>query len=475
MNSTIWRREAIEKYMKSNKYPRIIIGAGSSGAGKTTITCAIIKALVNRKLSVASFKCGPDYIDTMFHGKIVGEKSRNLDPYFFSDNTLRFLLANHAEGKDISVIEGVMGYYDGISMKGEASTYEVASITDTPAILIVNAKAAALSIIAEIEGFLNFKEDSKISGVIFNGCTEWMYPQLKEEVEARFNGRVMPLGFLPNLPEASLESRHLGLVTADEVDDIEEKLALLSEAAEKYLDIDGIINLANSASESFFDEVIPTIFFDKVRIAVARDKAFCFYYEDSLALLEKMGAEIIEFSPLGDECLPEGIDGVYLGGGYPEIYANELKENQGMRKSIKDAIEGGMPCIAECGGFMYLLENIEVEGEVFEMTGALPRKSFDAGRLVRFGYIELEAKKDNMLCALGEKIRGHEFHHWDAEFTGEDFVATRPSGKSWPCVFANENLYAGYPHFHFYSNLKFAENFYKACLKRKEDGNDRNN
>ena len=471
----IWKREATEKYMKSNKFPRIIIGAGASGAGKTTITCAIIKALVNRNLSVASFKCGPDYIDTMFHGKIVGEKSRNLDPYFFSDNTLRFLLANHAEGKDISVIEGVMGYYDGISMKGEASTFEVASITDTPAILIVNAKAAALSIIAEIEGFLNLKEDSKISGVIFNGCTEWMYPQLKKEVEERFKGRVRPLGFLPNLPEASLESRHLGLVTADEVEGIEEKLNLLAEAAEKYLDMEGIINLANSASELYFEEVIPPLFFDKIRIAVARDKAFCFYYEDSLALLEKMGAEIIEFSPLNDEFLPDEIDGIYLGGGYPELYAKDLKKNQSMRNAIKTAIERGLPCIAECGGFMYLLENIEVDGEAFEMTGALPGKAFDAGKLVRFGYIELEAKKDNMLCAAGERIKGHEFHHWDAEFTGEDFTATRPSGKSWPCVFASENLYAGYPHFHFYSNLKFAENFYKACLKWKEAERDRDN
>lgn len=461
--------------MKSNKFPRIIIGAGASGAGKTTITCAIIKALVNRKLSVASFKCGPDYIDTMFHGKIVGEKSRNLDPYFFSDNTLRFLLANHAEGKDLSVIEGVMGYYDGISMKGEASTFEVASIADTPAILIVNAKAAALSIIAEIEGFLNFKEDSKISGVIFNGCTEWMYPQLKKEVEERFKGRVRPLGFLPNLPDASLESRHLGLVTADEVDDIEEKLCLLAEAAEKYLDMEGIINLANQASELYFEEVIPTLFFDKIRIAVARDKAFCFYYEDSLTLLEKMGAEIVEFSPLNDELLPDEIDGIYLGGGYPELYAKDLKENQSMRDAIKAAIDRGLPCIAECGGFMYLLENIEVDGEAFEMTGALPGKAFDAGRLVRFGYIELEAKKDNMLCSAGERIKGHEFHHWDAEFTGEDFTATRPAGKSWPCVFASENLYAGYPHFHFYSNLKFAENFFRACLEWKEAGCDRDN
>ena len=460
--------------MRATKdYPRIVIGATSSGSGKTTITCGLMKALINRGLKVASFKCGPDYIDTMYHSKITGTKSRNLDPYFFTDNTLRYLFANHARDVDISVIEGVMGYYDGIGMEGDASTYQVAEKTDSPAILIVNAKGASLSVLAEIEGFLNFKEDSRIRGVIFNGCSKSMYPVLKEATDKRFGTRVKALGYFPLVPEASLESRHLGLVTADEISDIEEKLGILGNVAEESLNIDGILELAKEAPEPEYEEVPLKEFSETVRIGVARDKAFCFYYEDSLEMLQRMGAELVPFSPINDSGLPENLDGLYLGGGYPELYAKELGENQEMKASLRKALEAGLPCIAECGGFMYLTETIitGVGGESVSnpMVGVIPGSTFDAGKLVRFGYIEMEAQLDNMLCHKGDKIRGHEFHHWDAENNGESFLAVKPSGKSWPCGFVTDTLYAGYPHFHFYSNPKFAENFYSACIRKRSE------
>ena len=272
---------------------------------------------------------------------------------------------------------------------------------------------------------------------------------------------------MPYMPKCSLESRHLGLVTAREVDGLNEKLKMLSCQAEKSIDLDAVIKLANEA-EPLDNANIAAPRFESVRIGVARDEAFCFYYEDSLSLLECMGAELVDFSPLHDKKLPEGICGLYLGGGYPELYAQGLCKNTSMLISVKSALSDRLPCIAECGGFMYLTKSI---GE-YPMAGFFDGKCFDTGRLSRFGYIELTAKHDNMLCRKGEKIRAHEFHYWDCGSSGDSFEARKPSGRVWSGVFATDRLYAGYPHFHFYSNIDFAVNFYKACLEEKHK-NDR--
>ena len=200
-----------------------------------------------------------------------------------------------------------------------------------------------------------------------------------------------------------------------------------------------------------------------VRIGVARDNAFCFYYEDSLGLLRTVGAELVPFSPLSDSALPAGLDGLYLGGGYPELYAAQLSENRSMCSSVRAALEAGLPCIAECGGFMYLTQSIAGHA----MAGVLSGSCFDAGKLTRFGYATLTAQRDSMLFAAGEQIPAHEFHHWDAEQTGDTFTAAKPFGRSWPCVFATDTLYAGYPHFHFYANPSFAVRFLDACRKGK--------
>ena len=443
--------------------PRFTLAGTNSGCGKTTVTCAVLQALTDRGLRTGAFKCGPDYIDPMFHSRIIGAWSGNLDPFFFDRNTLNALLAKNGGDRDISVIEGVMGYYDGLGMDvPQASTHNVAALTNTPVVLVLGARGASLSLLAALQGFLDFCPEAPIRGVIFNQCSPMTYPSLRDAVIRRFGNRVKPLGCLPPMPEVGLESRHLGLVTAAEVADLKEKLRLLSVQAEKSLDLDGLLELGRSAPQVEYEPLeLPRL--ERVRIAVAQDKAFCFYYGDSLDVLRDLGAELVDFSPLADAALPENIQGLYLGGGYPELYAKELSANASMLRSVKAALEKGLPCIAECGGFMYLTEKI---GDA-PVVGFLPGGSRDTGKLVRFGYVTLKAKRDNLLCSAGGEIRGHEFHHWDSDNTGDGFRAEKPSGRGWDCVFATKRLYAGYPHFHFRANPDFALNFYKTCLEVK--------
>ncbi len=442
--------------------PRIVLAGTNSGCGKTSVSCAVLQALINRGLRVGAAKCGPDYIDPMFHSRIIGAKSSNLDAFFFGDDMLRQLLHENATDCDVTIIEGVMGYYDGIGPTStRASTYEIARRTKSPVILIVRARGAALSVLATIQGFLRFMPDSGICGVILNGCTAMSYPPLADAIEERFGIRA--LGFLPQLKECALESRHLGLVTAAEVANLKEKMQHLASAAEQSIDLDGILSLARNAETLSYQRYEVSKFDESVRIGVARDKAFCFYYEDSLTLLRKMGAELVPFSPVEDAHLPKEIHGMYLGGGYPELYAQTLSENISMREDIGFALSKGLPCIAECGGFMYLTEKIAA----WPMVGFLRGNCRDMGKLMRFGYVTLTAQRDNLLCRKGEAIRAHEFHHWDADDTGDGFTAEKPSGRSWNCVHVSDTLYAGFPHFHFCANPRFALNFYEACRKEK--------
>lgn len=447
--------------------PRILIAGTNSGCGKTTITCGILNALMKRGYSLSSFKCGPDYIDPMFHSRVIGAKSSNLDLFFCEENLVKGLLYEQSKMSEIAVIEGVMGYYDGSTINSsEGSSHHIASVTNTPVILVFNCKGMANSILAMIKGFLTYEPKHQVAGIILNQIAESVFPAIKEEIEKEFGHKAVVLGGIPRLPvECQFESRHLGLVTADEIQGLQEKLNLLSSIIEKHIDIDQLIHIANQAEQFMIQANWLGINKNtqKVNIAVAYDKAFCFYYAENLSLLELLGAKLHYFSPIADKKLPEGMDGLILGGGYPELYKKELTENEEMRTSIKKALLQGLPCIAECGGFMYL--NQEIEGE--EMVGYLSGSCKNQNKSVRFGYVTLRANKDQLLTKVGEEIRGHEYHYYDCTENGTDFTATKKNGTGWELGISSDNLYAGYAHLHFYSNISAAKNFVSRCASYK--------
>lgn len=436
---------------------RIVIAGTNSGCGKTTVTCAVLQALKNRGIDVSSFKCGPDYIDPMFHRTIISAPSYNLDSFLIDSNTVNYLLCKN--GGQVSVIEGVMGFYDGLSFTEKGSSYEISEITETPVVLVVNCRGMSLSAAAVLQGFKSFK-DNNIKGVIFNNLSEKLYGGMAEE--CRKIG-IMPLGFLPRISETVLESRHLGLVTAQEVSDIKSRMQILAEYAERFIDLDALLTLSECGDTKYKNISIPKI--ADTKIAVARDRAFCFYYEDNLDLLRSMGAELVEFSPLANEEVPP-CDGMILGGGYPELYADTLEKNTKTLKSVKENIENGMPCLAECGGFMYLHKTLDNGEGTYKMVGVIDGVCRKTERLQRFGYMEMTADEDNILCKKGEKIKAREFHYFESDCCGSSFTAEKGACE-WKCVHASKNLFAGFPHMHFWSDTNLAENFIKSCEEYK--------
>jgi cobyrinic acid a,c-diamide synthase len=449
-----------EKELHRN-IPRIMLAAVSSGSGKTLITCGILQALVNRGLNVASFKCGPDYIDPMFHSRVIGTRSRNVDTFFTDDDVTRYLFARTAELSDISVIEGVMGYYDGLGgKKMDGSSYDVSCRLSTPVILIVNCKGAALSAVPVVKGFKEFHGEM-IRGVILNNMPESIYNDVKEMIEDEVDVEV--LGYVPNVKELVLESRHLGLVLPNEIVSLKEKLNSLADVLENTLDIDSMINIAKKASDIVYDTPEIKTFTERVRIGVARDDAFCFIYEDNIELLERIGAEVVYFSPMKDRRIPDGVKGIILPGGYPELHAEALSRNKEMLEDIRTRIDNGLPCMAECGGFMYLHEEMEdAHGNIVKMAGVIKGRSSNTKKLSRFGYISVRAK-DSPILGNGE-VRGHEFHYWDSTDPGNDCVATRPSNNvQYECMHCSGNLAAGYPHLYYYSCPKVPYNFLRLC------------
>lgn len=451
--------------------PGILLTAPASGSGKTLITCGILQALVNRGQKIVSFKCGPDYIDPMFHGKVIGTKSRNLDTFFTDADTTRYLYEKNTEGFDLAVVEGVMGYYDGLGgIRTEGSTYDVARTLDLPAILIVNCRGASLSVLATVRGFLEYQKDSHICGVILNQISPMIYGQLRMLIEQELQIRVF--GYVPKMANLSLDSRHLGLVLPGEIRALQKKLNDLAEKLEETLDLDGMISEIKTAEyrtagkSDIRKEIQALSFPDKIRIAVAEDDAFCFTYLDNLELLEEMGAKLVPFSPVRDGRLPEAVSGLILSGGYPELHAKELGSNRSMRASVRKAVADGMPCIAECGGFLYLHRELEgTDGRFYPMAGVLDAKAYRTEKLSRFGYVTLAAEEDQLLGKAGTQIRGHEFHYWDSESCGESFHARKPAGRrEWDCVHGTNTLYAGFPHLFYYSNLQVPHAFLRSCF-----------
>ncbi len=464
------------------KIPRIMLAAPNSGSGKTLITCGLLQALKNKGFNLASFKCGPDYIDPLFHTRVLGVPSRNLDTYFSGRELTRALFGTHAQQADLAVMEGVMGFYDGVAgVTLTASSWELADVTDTPVILVVNMRGMSLSVAALIQGFMQMQPESHIGGVILNQTSEFMCRQLEPVIEARCG--IPVLGYVPKVTECVIESRHLGLVTPAELTDLQERIEKLAEILTDTLNLDAIIRLAGEASdiswtplEQFLPQEyqgqkkkaeVKAVQTEALRIGVARDEAFCFYYEDNLDLLRMLGAETVFFSPLHDQKLPENLQGLLIGGGYPELYAKQLSENESMRRDIREKITAGMPYLAECGGFMYLHEAMEdMQKCSWPMAGVLTGNAYYTGKLGRFGYVELTAKEDQMLCQSGERIKAHEFHYFDSTENGAAFHAAKPKrSRGWDCIHAGAAFAAGFPHLYYYSNPKFAANFVEACRR----------
>ena len=452
---------------------KVLLTAISSNSGKTAVTCGLLSLLKRKGCDPCAFKCGPDYIDPMFHRSVLGISSNNLDVFLAGEDGVREIFARGSEGHGAAVCEGVMGFYDGVKRfdaegSGDfASAHHVADLLDIPAVLVVRPKGAALTLAAVIKGAAEFREPRRICGVIFNDCSEAYYRMYGPQIEQESG--VPVLGFVPHMEEANFESRHLGLMTAEEIDDLAERIDRIGQKMEETIDLERLFEAAgaeNAGAAGTFECDTAADRQADVRIAVARDEAFNFIYAETLAALERAGAEIVFFSPVHDDSLPDDIDGLYLPGGYPELYGKQLSENTEMLESVRAAVQGGLPTVAECGGFLYLSTSLEdADGRNWPMAGVLPGHGSNAGRLVRFGYGYISAEQDTLLLRAGEKVPVHEFHYWDTTADGTDMTLTKVSnGKQWNFGYAGETLYAGFPHLYL-GGGQLAERFVSACRR----------
>lgn len=437
---------------------KILIAGTNSGVGKTTISLGIMQALTKRGLKVQPYKVGPDYIDPSYHTFITGRDSRNLDSYMLEDEKIKYIVNKASKDADISVVEGVMGLYDGFGIDLNACTSSYTSkILKAPVILVINGKAMSSSAAAMVLGYKELDKDVNIKGVIVNNVkTKTHYELIKEAIQKYCNVEV--LGYFPPNEKFSIESRHLGLIPSVEMESLKEKFSNLGNEIEKYINVDRIIEIAESdLVESSFD-LITLPKFENKKVAIAYDKAFNFYYKENLELLEQMGVEIIKFSPLNDEHVPE-TDCIYIGGGFPEIFAKELHLNESMRLSIKNAHKKNIPIYAECGGLMYLGEKLkDSDGKIYDMVGIFKGTSEMTSSLRRFGYCDGIAKVDTILSYEGETIKGHEFHH--SVFNSDEECAYKMIKKrgnkvidEWDGGYSKGNTLATYLHTHFYNNL----------------------
>lgn len=448
-----------------------MIAATASGQGKTTLTCGLLKALLNKGLIPKSYKCGPDYIDPMFHKSVLGIEAENLDLFFSNKEEINGIFYEK-DDCDLQVVEGVMGLYDGInSSSNEGSSYDLACALDIPIVLVVNAHGMGRSLLAIIKGFKSMDEENRIKGVILNQISPTYYDNISKIIEEELD--VSVLGYFPKLPECSIESRYLGLKLPGEIEKLENDISKAANIIADTVDFARLFEIseidkdkvkANQAvnNKQCNDE-------DKVRIGIARDEAFCFYYEANLRLLRNMGAELVEFSPIKDARLPENLDGLILGGGYPELHAEALANNKSMLFSIKQAINQGIPSLAECGGFMYLHDYICVDGIDFPMAGVIKGKCDKKDKLVRFGYMVINEKEHHFMSQDNPGIKGHEFHYYDSSNNGADAVSEKPNGaRSWEAGHISDNHWWGFAHLYYPSNIAFAKAFIDKCKSYKK-------
>ena len=464
------------------KLPRVMIAAPKSGSGKTLITCGLLEALKRRGTDVRAYKCGPDYIDPMFHRSVLGIPGGNLDTFFSSDDEIRQTIAEC--GSEAAVIEGVMGIFDGVTgMQGKGSCYDVAAVSETPVVLVIDVKGMGQTMLSVIKGILLDDTALLIRGIVLNRISRGYFEQMKPVIEDALEkisvnrGRdVRLLGGIPASKNINLESRHLGLLMPQDITDLREQLSLAADLLEEYLDMDVLAGIMQEAPDLSDDSAQErqAAESDGPCLAVARDEAFCFYYEENLRMLENAGIRIKEFSPLHDKGIPADADGLLLGGGYPELHAAELSSNAEMRESVRSALDSGMPGLAECGGFMYLLDELtDKDGHAYPMAGVIDGHTEWTGRLSRFGYATVSGIREDTLLS-GLSVKAHEFHYYDSSNNGSDAIAVKPgSGRSWECIHSGKTHIWGYPHLWYPSCPQLAERFRDAMeeyRKKRSDG-----
>ncbi|MBC8555467.1 MAG: cobyrinate a,c-diamide synthase [Candidatus Brocadiales bacterium] len=460
-----------------NQMPRIMIAGTNSGVGKTTVTLGIMSALVQKGIKVQGFKAGPDYIDPSHHTFVTGNASRNLDTWMMGESACRELFERSAANADISVIEGVMGLYDGsIDSSGHGSSAHLAKVLNTPVILVVNARGVAQSAGAIVMGFKEFDREINLASIILNNvASQNHYDCIKKAIEDSCS--VTVLGYLNKDKDITIPERHLGLIPSEEEKINSALYEKLGQMVLETIDTDRLLETAGAAG--IFPDYKKSIFINKndslnITLAIARDNAFCFYYQDDIDLFEALGAKIKQFSPLNDKCLPDDIDGIFMGGGFPELFADRLMKNKSMRNSILEAHKQGTVIYGECGGMMYLLEKlIDCEGRSFKMCGVLSGTSRMENRRQGLGYVITDATCDNMICKSGDTFRAHEFH-WSMLQDVPDATIfaynTRKSNGKRTGVdgICKNNVLASYTHIHFSSNPKLAGNILSTMAKRSK-------
>lgn len=459
--------------------PRFVLAGTNSGVGKTTITLGLLNSFYRKGYNVQPFKSGPDYIDPAFHTFVTGNASRNLDAWLLPEDKIRSLMCHSGEGKDLSIVEGVMGFYDGHSVhRKKGSTAHLSKIVKAPAVLIINGSGIATSAAAIVLGFQKFDPEVNVAGVIINMVnSERHYEILKEAIEEMTD--VKCYGYLKKNSEMNLSSRHLGLIPSYEVDQLKEKIDLISDMMEESIDFDGLLTLAQTAPDLEADAVEPVKQFKQLKIGVPLDNAFNFYYQDNLDLLQFLGAEIVNFSPVKDAHIPQNLDGLYVGGGFPEVFAKELTANKTMLADIKAFVESNRPVYAECGGLMYMCKSItDLEDKTFDMVGLIDNESVMTKRLQRFGYVEVELEETTIIGPKGLRFMAHEFHRSQVIDSSNDTLCykvekDRGNGNisKWQCGYGYKNFLGAYAHVHFYNNLEIPVNFLKICQQVKEQKN----
>ncbi|MFJ7733948.1 cobyrinate a,c-diamide synthase [Lysinibacillus sp. NPDC097231] len=452
--------------MQTNRF--VLAGTGS-GVGKTTFTIGLMKALQEKGKTVQGFKCGPDYIDPTYHTAVTGRVSRNIDSWMFSHEAVRDIVARASMDADVSIIEGVMGFYDGKSPLSDAgSAADISVVTESPVILIVNCASMARSVAAVVKGFQLLSDKPNIVGVIANQVgSVGHYEIAKAAIEQECG--IPVIGYMKREEGIDIPSRHLGLVPAIERGELDTFFDKLGSLMAETLDLDQLLDLTKAPVLQESGQLFAEEPYQNICIAVAKDAAFNFYYEENLALLRAKGAKLQFFSPLANEPVPAEADGLYIGGGFPEEFADILSENSDAKKSIREAIAKGLPTLAECGGFMYLTEAItNSNGHRYEMVGVIPGEVAMQTKLAALGYREIFGTQNNFLIASDEAAKGHEFHystysgtHHSPAYETKGRFGNKQEG------YQAENLVAGYTHFHFVSNPRLVDNWLTACKKVK--------